>query len=138
MDFFFKWELMGNTFLVCLHLPRQPYTEDSGSYSVTVAFIYFKLCVYMYINLFINVFIYLFLGWLVLASAFSICYCCAVFSRVKNYGFKLTGNKKIIIFFWLCKIFITDKNKFFSVVRLMFKNFSLFFSTWNEQQVNSN
>ena len=45
-------------------------------------FIYFS-----FINLPIFVFIYLFLGWLELASAFSICHCYVIFSCVKNYGF---------------------------------------------------
>ena len=54
--------LMRNKLLVCLHLPRHSFTEDSGFWSVTIAFICFKLCVYMYINLFVFVFIYLLLG----------------------------------------------------------------------------
>ena len=49
-------------FLIYLHLPRQSFTEDSGFCSVTIAFTYFKLCVYMYTNLFNFVFTYLLLG----------------------------------------------------------------------------
>ena len=49
-------------FLIHLHLSRQSFTEDSGFCSVTIAFTYFKLCVYMYTNLFNFVFTCLLLG----------------------------------------------------------------------------
>ena len=48
MDFFVKWQLMSNKLLVCLHLAKQSFTEDSGLCSVTTAFSYFKLCEYVY------------------------------------------------------------------------------------------
>ena len=59
MDFVIK--LMSNKLLVCLHFLRQSFTEDSGFCSETIAFIYFKLCIYVYKVIFF-VFIYLLLG----------------------------------------------------------------------------
>ena len=55
-EFFVKWELMSNKWLVYLHFPKQYFTQDSGFCSETIAVIYFKLfCKYIYKYLFISI-----------------------------------------------------------------------------------
>ena len=62
-----------NICVFCLGFLCQTRVDEqvSGFCPVTITFIYFKLCVYIYINLFILAFIYLLLGWHELTSAFA-------------------------------------------------------------------
>ena len=65
MDFVVKWALMSNKLLVCLHFLRQSFTEDSGFCSETIAFIYFKLCIYVYKPIYFRIYLFAFrLTWI--------------------------------------------------------------------------
>ena len=51
---------MSNKFLVCLRFLRQSFTEDSGFCSETIAFIYFKLCIYVYKPIYFRIYLFAF------------------------------------------------------------------------------
>ena len=57
MNFVVKWELMSNKLLVCLRFLRQSFTEDSDFYSETIAFIYFKPCIYVYKPIYFRIYL---------------------------------------------------------------------------------
>ena len=96
MDFVVKWELMSNKLLVCLHFLRQSFTEDSGFCSETIAFIYFKLCIYVYQPIYFRIYLFAFrLTWISICVLHLLLIC--HFFMCKELRFQLTGNKMIII-----------------------------------------
>ena len=48
---------MSNKLLVCLRFLRQSFTEDSDFYSETIAFIYFKPCIYVYKPIYFRIYL---------------------------------------------------------------------------------
>ena len=51
---------MSNKLLAYLRFLRQSFTEDSRFLSETIAFIYFKLCMYVYKPIYFRIFLFAF------------------------------------------------------------------------------